>query len=119
MGRVAIVSLNPQSARQFVEDYLKKQARFYEAAARSLPEGGSLFDTEQAKAEVVLDVSESVEGALVITSGRGEGYRTRYALRPDGEGWSITRVHRECGVCYVTSKKQDCQFCGGEGWKTV
>ena len=78
-----------QSARQFVEDYLKKQVRFYEIVARSFREGYILFDAEQAKAEVVLDASESKEDALVITSGQGEGYRTRYALRREDEGWSL------------------------------
>src|SRR5437667_5131561 len=108
-----------QCARQFVEDYLKKQVRFYEIAARCFRKGNILFDAEQAKAEVVLDASESKEDALVITSGQGEGYRTRYALRRDDEGWSLTRVQMECGVCHITRRNLNCEFCDGEGWRTV
>jgi hypothetical protein len=118
--------VNPmQSARQFIEGYLSKQVHFYEVAAKALQAGPGLFGVEQAKAEVVLESSESKRGAVVTTSGQGEGYAMRYILRREAEGWCFKRVQKECGICRITERitgklrNENCEYCRGGGWWPV
>jgi hypothetical protein len=101
-----------QSAQEFVEDHLRKEARFFAAAEVALP--GAFFRTRH---QVVLDVSELKTRALVVVSGSGKGYRVRYALRRRRAGWSIAGIQRECPVCSLFEATKDCEHCRGKGWR--
>ena len=101
-----------KSARQFVEEYLGKEAHFWQVTAKWLPG----MDWKQAGTARVLEASESDDEAIAIVSGPAEGYDMRYLLECEAKGWVIAEVQRECGVCHFTGRNKDCQFCHGEGW---
>jgi len=103
-----------QSAQEFVEDYLRKEERFLEAAEAAFP--GTGFQTSAR--QVVLDVSELKTRALVVVSGSGKGYRVRYALRRQGADWSIAAIQRECPACSLFVATKDCEHCRGKGWRS-
>ena len=102
-----------QSAQEFVEDYLRKEARFFKAAEATFP--GTHFSTK--RRQVVLNVSEQKTRALVVVSGSGVGYRTRYALRRKKTGWSIAAIQPQCPACSLFGASKDCEHCHGKGWR--
>jgi hypothetical protein len=105
-------ALTMQSAREFVEDLLRKETDFIEAVGVAFP--GASFQTRR---QVVLKVSELKTRALVVTSGSGKGYRVRYALRRQRTRWSIAAIQRECPVCSLFEATRDCEHCRGRGWR--
>jgi len=118
-----------QSARQFVEEHIKKELRFLAVAATCF--GGGWRDAEQAKARTVVDISELKKRAFVTISGPREGYRSRYVLRRVKTEWSIVKVQRECPLCHLrqsllhngtfaefelVGSNTNCEVCAGKGW---
>jgi hypothetical protein len=101
-----------QTAREFVENYLRNEMRFLEAAAIAFP-GGPF---EAGPMQDILDVSEFERRAFVVVSGAVEGCRTRYALRRRSYGWALDDVQWQCSLCRRHGRRKKCQLCQGKGW---
>jgi hypothetical protein len=99
------------SAKEFVEDYLRKEARLQEAAAIAFPGIAPWYIPT-----VVLHVHELRTRAYVIVGGLRKGYRTRYTLRHRRNEWSVAVVQRECPVCDLFGPNKNCEDCHGKGW---
>lgn len=75
-------------------------------------------------AENILSVSNADGSAEVITTGFSGGrWRFRYRLSRGLDGWRITSMEMECGICHGSGKtkdsESDCRLCKGAGWKLV
>src|ERR1039458_836016 len=103
---VANVGLRPVHAKYFGEPLSKHAADFL------MPE---------IVQEVVEDVKQSIDSALVITKRSTKSdvvFRHRYHLSSVGESWQIVRLDWQCFLCRGTgqSGQEVCQQCDGEGW---
>jgi len=104
-----------QSANQFIEDFLIKQAHFFQVA-------GPLSCGLGERAEAVLEATESLTGAAVTTSGSGPGYRQKFILERKRDSWKIKEVQSECTACFIRAQlagnanNESCEDCGGAGW---
>lgn len=121
--------------QQFLESFFREKLAIYaDANIRLTPVYAKYFGEPLSQRahdfllldrirEVIDDVKESADSAVIITSIKSErlagtGIRTRYHLAGLGAGWKITRIDRECLCCRGTgqSGQTPCQHCGGEGW---
>jgi hypothetical protein len=96
--------------------------QYFDAACKWDSRRGTV---ESSQAEKILEVSESGNEVLIVTSGKSHesiAFPQRYHLRPKGEAWLIHQVETQCPGCRGRGKAPggdggDCQFCGGKGWK--
>jgi hypothetical protein len=124
-----------QSAEQFMELFLREQAKVG-AAARDLyqpfeerfyePDYLALHTDSRAerekKRETLLTAEDYGEIAKAITTGRGGvPKRYRYHLRRFGTSWRIQEREWECLLCQGTGKQRDDPYetCHGTGWKDM
>ena len=121
--------------QQFLESFFREKLAIYaDANIRLTPVYAKYFGEPLSQRahdfllldrmrEVIDDVKESADSAVIITSIKSErlagaSIRTRYHLAALGADWKITRIDRECLYCRGTgqSGQTPCQHCGGEGW---
>jgi hypothetical protein len=104
-----------QTAREFVEEYLGNEARFFDTLKIAFP--GSHFEAEPIpEMQQVLDVSEFKQRAYVVVSGISDAYKTRYALRRRSYGWALIAIQPQCPLCHRYGRNKQCELCGGKGW---
>ena len=81
---------------------------------------------ESSQAEKILEVSQTGEDVMVVTTGRSANdiaFPLRYHLHPNGESWLIHKVESRCPGCHGSGKAphgnigDSCPFCEGKGWK--
>lgn len=71
---------------------------------------------EWSEEEKIVAVSPSEFGFAVLTTGSHPNHRSRYHVKPSGEGWLIDEVDTDCLFCRSAGTSTDCPECGGTGW---
>jgi hypothetical protein len=119
--------------QQFLESFFKEKAAAYAGAnvllrpvhakyfVEPLSNHAADFQMPERVREVVEDVKQSVDSAIVITRLSTESdvvFRQRYHLSKVGDSWKIVRLNWQCLLCHGTGRlgTMVCQKCDGEGW---